>query len=140
MAGKNFKNRGKNAKKKFNLKNIPTLQLKNERDIAMDFATKVYERFNKIVKSVILFGSSAKHTNVSGSDIDIVILLDDASIRWDQELIAWYREELEKIVKANSYNISRQDISKGNFKGASEAWQASLGERQYLGMTIILSV
>ena len=103
MAGKNFKNRGKNAKKKFNLKNIPTLQLKNERDIAMDFATKVYERFNKIVKSVILFGSSAKHTNVSGSDIDIVILLDDASIRWDQELIAWYREELEKIVKANPY-------------------------------------
>ncbi len=103
MVKKNSKNKGKNAKKKFNLKNIPTLQLKNERDIAMDFATKVYERFNKIVKSVILFGSSAKHTNVSGSDIDIVILLDDASIRWDQELIAWYREELEKIVKANPY-------------------------------------
>lgn len=97
------KNSGKETKKKINLKNIPTLQLKNERDIAMDFATKVYERFNKIVKSVILFGSAAKNTNVSGSDIDIVILLDDASIRWDQELIAWYREELEKITKTNPY-------------------------------------
>ncbi|MBI4116999.1 nucleotidyltransferase domain-containing protein [Candidatus Pacearchaeota archaeon] len=103
MVKKNSKNPGKKANKKFNPKNIPTLQLKSERDIAMDFATKVYERFNKIVKSIILFGSAAKNTNVSGSDIDIVILLDDASIRWDQELIAWYREELEKIVKANPY-------------------------------------
>ncbi len=103
MVKKNSKNSGKKAKQKLNLKNIPTLQLKSERDIAMDFATKVYERFNKIVKSIILFGSAAKNTNVSGSDIDIVILLDDASIRWDQELIAWYREELEKIVKSNPY-------------------------------------
>ncbi len=103
MVKKNSKNPGKKANKRFNPKNIPTLQLKNEKDIAMDFATKVYERFNKIVKSIILFGSAAKNTNVSGSDIDIVILLDDASIRWDQELIAWYREELEKIVKQNPY-------------------------------------
>ena len=103
MVKKNSGNFSKKAKKKFNLKNIPTLQLKNERDIAMDFATKVYERFNKIIKSIILFGSAAKHTSAPGSDIDVVILLDDASIRWDQELIAWYREELEKIVKNNPY-------------------------------------
>ncbi len=71
----------------------------------MDFATKVYQRFNKIVKSVVLFGSSAKKTNTSGSDIDIIIILDDAMVKFDQELIAWYRGELEKIVKANPYKI-----------------------------------
>jgi predicted nucleotidyltransferase/uncharacterized protein (UPF0332 family) len=84
-------------------KNYPTLQLKLESDIAMDFATKAYETFNKIVKSIILFGSSVKQTTVAGSDIDIIILLDDVAIEWDQELIAWYREELDKLLRKNPY-------------------------------------
>ena len=84
-------------------KNMPTLQLKKETDIAMDFALKAYKKFDKMVKSIILFGSTAKQTAVTGSDIDIIILIDDASINWDQELIAWYREELEKLIKSNPY-------------------------------------
>ena len=87
-------------------KNIPTLQLKKETDIAMDFALKAYKRFDKIVKSIVLFGSTAKQTTVTGSDIDIIILIDDVSINWDQELIAWYREELERIIQANPYQNS----------------------------------
>lgn len=83
-----------------------TLELKTEHDIAMDFAVKVSQQFNKIVKSIILFGSSAKKEQTLGSDIDIVIVIDDASIKWDQELIAWYREELEKIIKKNPYKKS----------------------------------
>ncbi len=91
-------------KSKVKLKNIPTLILKNPHDIGMDFATKVYEKFNKIIKSIILFGSTVKKTRTQGSDIDIVIVIDDASIKWDQELIAWYREELDKILKTNPYH------------------------------------
>ena len=91
---------------KVSLKNIPTLQLKKETDIAMDFALKVYKIFDKIVKSIVLFGSTAKQTTVSGSDIDIIIIIDDVSVNWDQELIAWYREELEKLIKANPYQNS----------------------------------
>jgi len=90
-------------KGKLNYKNIPTLQLKTENDIAMDFAVKTYKKFDKIVKSIILFGSATKKTVVLGSDIDIMILIDDASIKWDQELIAWYREELEKIIQGSPY-------------------------------------
>jgi predicted nucleotidyltransferase/uncharacterized protein (UPF0332 family) len=83
--------------------NISTLQLKSETDIAMDFATKVYKKFNKIVKSIILFGSVAKQNAQTGSDIDIIIVIDDASIKWDTELISWYREELDKIISSNPY-------------------------------------
>ena len=93
-------------KNKFNPKNIPTLQLKSENDIAMDFAVKIYKKFDKIVKSIVLFGSSIKQNAVPGSDIDIMILIDDASIKWDQELIAWYREELEKIIQESPYKKS----------------------------------
>ena len=90
--------------KTINKKNVATPNLKTENDIAMDFATKAYQKFNKIIKSIILFGSTIKQTNTKGSDIDIIVVIDDVSIRWDQELIAWYREELEKIVRVNPYS------------------------------------
>jgi len=100
----------KKAKKEKKLsarkKNYPTLQLKLESEIAMDFATKAYEKFNKIIKSIVLFGSSVKQNAVAGSDIDIIIVIDDVSIIWDQELIAWYREELDKLLRHNPYEKS----------------------------------
>ncbi|MCF7910217.1 nucleotidyltransferase domain-containing protein [Candidatus Pacearchaeota archaeon] len=98
----------KSGKKKSNkdLEKIPTLKLKKETDIAEDFAVKVYKKFDKLIKSIVLFGSAAKQNSVVGSDIDIILILDDVSIQWDQELIAWYREELDKIVQANPYNKS----------------------------------
>ncbi len=90
-------------KKKINLKNVPTLQLKSESDIATDFATKAYMKFDKMIKSIVLFGSTVKQNAVAGSDIDIIIIIDDASIKWEQNLISWYREELGKILKENPY-------------------------------------
>lgn len=84
---------------------FPTLRLKSEQDIAYDFAVKAYEKFGKVLKSIILFGSSVKGKGAMkrGSDIDIIIILDDCSIIWDAELIAWYREELGKLIRANPY-------------------------------------
>jgi predicted nucleotidyltransferase/uncharacterized protein (UPF0332 family) len=96
----------KNISKKsneINQKNIPTLHLQRDTDIAMDFAVKTYKQFDKVVKSIILFGSAMKQTSTPTSDIDIIIILDDVSVKWDQELIAWYREELDKILRANPY-------------------------------------
>ncbi|VVB78122.1 Nucleotidyltransferase domain protein [uncultured archaeon] len=95
----------KNSKKenKINPKLIPTLQFKTERDIAMDFTEKVYMRFDKIIKSVILFGSAAKQTNKQGSDIDIIIIIDDAAVKFDEKLILWYRDELGKLIQENPY-------------------------------------
>jgi predicted nucleotidyltransferase/uncharacterized protein (UPF0332 family) len=101
---KKKKNKNQNLKaRKIDTKDFPTLRLIDEKDIALDFAAKAYEKFNKIIKSVVLFGSQTKNTSVSGSDIDIIIVIDDASVQWDQELIAWYREELGKLIKINPY-------------------------------------
>ena len=38
----------------------PTLGISGEREIASDFAMKVYKKFDQMIKSVVLFGSSAK--------------------------------------------------------------------------------
>lgn len=93
----------KKSKNQINPKDFPTLKLKRETDIAMDFAVKAYKLFDKILKSVVLFGSQVKQTAVAGSDIDIVLIVDDAAIKWDQELIAWYRQELDGLLRRNPY-------------------------------------
>jgi len=89
--------------KKKNKEIIKTLNLVSEVEIATDFSTKVYKKFDKLVKSIILFGSTVKKTDSSTSDIDLIILIDDCSIKFDQELISWYREELGKIINSNPY-------------------------------------
>jgi predicted nucleotidyltransferase/uncharacterized protein (UPF0332 family) len=85
---------------------IPTLQIVAERDIALDFATKVYSTFDQMIKSIVLFGSSAKKISTPDSDIDIIIIIDDVSIAWDEVLIAHYRESLAELVKENPYRKS----------------------------------
>jgi len=107
MVKKIVKSLKKNVKKtKPKTPKPSTLLLVRERDIASDFATKVYTQFDQIVKSIILFGSSAKKLSTPDSDIDIIIILDDVSVKWDEELVAWYREELGKIIQRNPYRKS----------------------------------
>jgi len=95
----------RNAAPLLSIKNVPLEEKKvmGEKNIAMDFAVKVHQKFDKMIKASILFGSQAKNTATSSSDIDIIIVIDDASINWDMELIAWYREELGKLVGKQNY-------------------------------------
>ena len=79
---------------KNDMKLAKSLKLTQDTEIAYDFAQKVYKKINTPIKSIVLFGSSAKGESTPKSDIDIVIIVDDANIQWDEELVAWYREEL----------------------------------------------
>jgi predicted nucleotidyltransferase/uncharacterized protein (UPF0332 family) len=87
--------------KKKNLNKKPFLN--REKDIAIDFASKVHKKFSTLIKASILFGSQAKNEAVENSDIDVIFIIDDASINWDLELISWYREELAKITSQQKY-------------------------------------
>lgn len=80
-----------------------TMLLATEREVAMDFATKVYKEFDTMIKSVVLFGSSIKKDSSEHSDIDVIIILDDVSIKFDEELIAWYRKRLGILLGENKY-------------------------------------
>jgi len=95
--------KSENKIRKISPKDFPTLKLLSEHDIAMDFATKAYKKFDKLIKSIVLFGSSVKQSSTSTSDVDIIIIIDDSAIQWDQELVAWYREELGKLIRQNPY-------------------------------------
>jgi len=103
---KKEKKEGESSRQKVSSASFPTLKLMTEREIALDFATKVYKEFDAMIKSIVLFGSTAKKTAVEGSDIDIIVIIDDVSIAWDGELIAHYRETLADIIRENPYKKS----------------------------------
>lgn len=104
ISSKNPKAKTKQKKLKAkSVKKIPTLKLLTDQEIATDFGVKVAKLFDKIIKSVILFGSVEKKKISLNSDIDIILLIDDVSLTWDMELTSWYREELEKLIQANPY-------------------------------------
>lgn len=98
----------KKIRDKPTLKEKPDMQvgripLKGEYDIAYDFALKAYELFQPTVKSIVLFGSTAKKTAQSLSDIDIIIVVDDCTISWDDSLRAWYRNKMERLIASLRY-------------------------------------
>ena len=95
----------KGKKKEDNIKTLPLQPRKliNEKEIAVDFAGKIQKKFDRIIKASVLFGSQAKNDAKPGSDIDIILIIDDAAINWDLELIAWYREELGKLITEQKY-------------------------------------
>jgi predicted nucleotidyltransferase/uncharacterized protein (UPF0332 family) len=95
----------KKPAKKSEKKSMPKkITLRSETGIAMDFAEKVHRKFDKMVKATVLFGSQAKNSAKPKSDIDIVVIIDDAAINWDLELVSWYREELMKLTSQQGYS------------------------------------
>ena len=91
-------------KKAPNPKEMPTLQLRSESEIATDFATKAYKQFQEVIKSIVLFGSVTKQEDRENSDIDIILIVDDCTINWDSELIGWYRTELQRLAEKQNYS------------------------------------
>ena len=77
--------------------------LVTDRDIALDFASKAYKKFRDVIKAIAMFGSSIRQDSTPKSDIDIIIIIDDCTVNWDDELIAWYREELAKLLASENY-------------------------------------
>ncbi len=78
-------------------------QFRTDKEIAIDFATKIHRTFDHLIKASVLFGSQTTNEIKPGSDIDIVLVIDDAAINWDMELTAWYREELAKVIALQDY-------------------------------------
>ena len=78
-------------------------EMSEEYTIAYDFATKCYKKFRDVIKAIALFGSVPKNQITQKSDIDLIIIIDDCTVNWDDELISWYREELAKLLGSEKY-------------------------------------
>ncbi|MCM8765101.1 MAG: nucleotidyltransferase domain-containing protein, partial [Candidatus Omnitrophica bacterium] len=67
--------------------------------VSYNFSKKVFEMFPGLIKAVVLFGSISKAVPTAGSDIDILIIIDDTSITPSRKFIDWYNVELANLVR-----------------------------------------
>ncbi len=70
---------------------------KKEFDIAKKFAQRAYKEFGGFIKAIVLFGSTVQKGK-DKKDIDILIILDDVRLRFNQEIVQTYRIIMEKII------------------------------------------
>ena len=75
-------------------KNYPS----EEFELAKTFATRIYKEFGEFTKAIVLFGSATKGEGKKPNDIDILIVLDDVRIEFNEEIVQTYRVILQKII------------------------------------------
>jgi uncharacterized protein (UPF0332 family) len=66
--------------------------------IAKKFAEAIQKELGKFLKAVVLFGSSARKTASEGSDIDVLILIDDTSIIMTRDVSEGYRIVIQQTI------------------------------------------
>jgi uncharacterized protein (UPF0332 family)/predicted nucleotidyltransferase len=80
---------------KFKIKKrtVPTKDKYHEKDIkiATDFSKAIFKELPDIIKSIVLFGSTAKHKDNKKSDVDILLLIDDVRTELTPELLETYK-------------------------------------------------
>lgn len=73
-------------------------------DLAYKFSKEIHEELEDLVKGIVLFGSAARQ-NQDTNDIDILLILDDVSIRLTPELVQTYRLVVEQCSQKISSKI-----------------------------------
>jgi len=76
----------------------------NNIDLAYKFSKQIHDELGDLVKGIILFGSAAKK-NQETNDIDILLIIDDVSIRLVPEIVQTYRIIIEKTVQKISNKL-----------------------------------
>lgn len=73
-------------------------------DLAFTFAKQCHEECRDLVKAIVLFGSTARKKQ-GAADIDILVVVDDVSLKLTPELIQTYRVIIGKIVSKVSTRL-----------------------------------
>ena len=96
----------------------PVLALYNQadRDLARQFAQKLYKECGNLLKAVVLFGSAATREKRSkASDVDVLVVIDDVTIQLSHEMITTYRIIAEKAVIDTSPRIHLTTLRLSSF-------------------------
>ena len=90
---------------------------KEEIDIAYEFSKEAKKEFKDMIKAIVLFGSTArKHaTHEKNKDIDILLILDDVTVQFTQELVQAYRLIVGKIISRVSKKLHITSLRLTNF-------------------------
>ena len=67
-------------------------------NVVKSFSKRLNNEFGNFLKALVLFGSAARHVRGPKGDIDVLIIVDDLSIRMTREVIETYKLIVEKTV------------------------------------------
>jgi predicted nucleotidyltransferase/uncharacterized protein (UPF0332 family) len=105
----------------FNLESRKNFHLqkykKEDIDVVYEFSKDVKKELGALLKGIILFGSTARHinTNKKSHDIDILLVIDDVTVKMTPELIQTYRIILEKLILKVSRKLHITSLRFTNF-------------------------
>jgi uncharacterized protein (UPF0332 family)/predicted nucleotidyltransferase len=72
---------------------------KSDMSRAYEFSKRLYDEFGPLIKAIVLFGSTSKTPRTNpGSDIDILVVIDDTETVMTRELVETYRIITEKLI------------------------------------------
>ena len=83
--------------------------------IARSFAKRLLNEFGDFLKLVVLFGSAARQKSTKKGDIDVLVVIDDTSIRMTREVIEAYRLIVEKIIGRTSTRLHVTSLTLTSF-------------------------
>lgn len=88
-------------------KEHPNLEKYNREDIdaAYRFANELYKELGSMLRAVVIFGSTARHTQQRSSDLDILVILDDILMSMTPEVLEAYRIIVQRIIVRVSTKI-----------------------------------
>jgi len=66
--------------------------------VARSFTRRLRNEFGKFLKASVLFGSAARQIKGPKGDIDVLVIVDDLSIRMTEEVIGAYKIIVEKTI------------------------------------------
>lgn len=87
---------------------------KSDIDIAYMFSKKVYKELGNFIKGIIIFGSAARKKK-DAHDIDILLVVDDLTMKLTKELVQAYRIIVEKIIADVSIRLHVTTLRFTNF-------------------------
>jgi predicted nucleotidyltransferase len=82
---------------------------KKERvEILKKFTKEVLKKYGPIVRSIVLFGSTARGTSRMESDIDVFVIVDDTKSKISPQFKSKIEDDLDVIAKKCNKNLSVQ--------------------------------
>lgn len=78
---------------------------KADLDSAYTFANTLYKELGSLIRAVVIFGSTTRHTKKPESDIDLLVVLDDLQMVLSRDVIQAYRLIVQKTVVQTSTKL-----------------------------------
>jgi predicted nucleotidyltransferase/uncharacterized protein (UPF0332 family) len=82
-------------------------------DLTKEFSKQLKEELNDLLKAVVLFGSAVRGGKKPGSDIDVLLVLNDLDVVFSQEVISGLRILIENVAAnvCKDFHITSMHLS-----------------------------